>query len=181
MDRIHALERTTSRLTWALWGWYGTSPSLTRESGSICRRRSERISLINSDANPLHLDTSFLSRIRQVDIYLNFSIFARRQCESGLATWHKSEAKKLLKIDIDDDMHLQMKPALLRSTRKEYRSSRLRSSEAHLSRVDSPVETDAYRFEKRIRRGKPYHALKGEAIASILIIMDGQQQQQQQQ
>lgn len=56
--------------------------------------------------------------------------------------WHKSEAKELLKQDIDAGKHLEMKPIDLRDTREVYKLFELEVFRKHISQ-------EARRREKR--------------------------------
>jgi hypothetical protein len=66
--------------------------------------------------------------------------------------WHKSEAKKLLKKDIDNGKHKQMKPEALHGTREEYQAFSLKTFRNHIyQEVDSRAKR-AHRFAKKKKR-----------------------------
>jgi hypothetical protein len=70
----------------------------------------------------------------------------------GDIPWHKSEAKKLLKQDIDDGKHRQMKPESLHGTREEYQAFPLTTFRNHIyQEIDSRAKR-AHRFAKKKKR-----------------------------
>ena len=69
--------------------------------------------------------------------------------------WHKSEARKLLKVDVNEGKHLQMKPSELRATRVEYLTFPLKVFRDHIyQEVDSRAKR-LVRFEKKKTRIGP--------------------------
>jgi hypothetical protein len=66
--------------------------------------------------------------------------------------WHKSEAKTLLKQDIDDGRHKQMKPEAVHGMREEYQAFPLKTFRNHIHQeVDSRAKR-AHRFAKKKKR-----------------------------
>jgi len=66
--------------------------------------------------------------------------------------WHKSEAKTLLKKDIDDGKHKEMKPEVLHGTREEYQAFPLKTFRNHIyQEVDSRAKR-AHRYAKKKKR-----------------------------
>lgn len=69
--------------------------------------------------------------------------------ESDVAAWHRSPAYKLLKQDVDDKLHEQMKPMDLWLTRPEYQQFDLGCFRKHIyQEVDSRPKREV-RFEKK--------------------------------
>ena len=66
--------------------------------------------------------------------------------------WHKSEAKKLLKQDIDEGKHLQMKPSELRGTRKEYEAFGLEVFRKHIHQDVDSRSKRSFRFAKKNKK-----------------------------
>jgi hypothetical protein len=66
--------------------------------------------------------------------------------------WHKSEAKKLLKQDIDDGKHLHMKPSELRGTRKEYEDFGLEVFRKHIHQDVDSRSKRAFRFAEKNKK-----------------------------
>jgi hypothetical protein len=82
--------------------------------------------------------------------------------------WHKSEAKKLLKEDIDNGKHIQMKPSALRRTRKEYKDFKLDVFRKHVHQEIDSRSKRAYRFAKKNKKkSQDLLRVEREAIASI--------------
>jgi len=66
--------------------------------------------------------------------------------------WHKSEAKNLLKKDINDGRHKEMKPEVLHGTREEYQAFPLKTFWNHIyQEVDSRAKR-AHRYAKKKKR-----------------------------
>jgi hypothetical protein len=66
--------------------------------------------------------------------------------------WHKSEAKNLLKKDINDGRHKEMKPEVLHGTREEYQAFPLKTFRNHIyQEVDSRAKR-AHRYAKKKKR-----------------------------
>ena len=66
--------------------------------------------------------------------------------------WHKSEAKNLLKKDINDGRHKEMKPEVLHGTREEYQAFPLKTFRNHIyQEVDSQAKR-AHRYAKKKKR-----------------------------
>ena len=66
--------------------------------------------------------------------------------------WHGSRAERLLKLDISEDVHQQMKPALLWSSRQEYQKFDLKKFRGHIHQeLRSRRETN-YWIVKRAKR-----------------------------
>jgi hypothetical protein len=82
--------------------------------------------------------------------------------------WHKSEAKKLLKQDIDDGKNRDMKPSELRGTRKEYEEFTLEVFRKHIHQDVDGRSKRAYRFaKKKKKKGSAVIQIDREAIASL--------------
>ena len=63
--------------------------------------------------------------------------------------WHKSECPKLLKKDVDDGLHLTLKPKQLYAKREEYRAFTLTVFRNHIyQEVDSRPKREM-RFERK--------------------------------
>lgn len=68
--------------------------------------------------------------------------------------WHKSEAKKILKQDIDDGKHKQMKPEELHGMREEYQAFPLKKFRNHIyQEIDSRAKrAQGHRVAKKKKR-----------------------------
>ena len=69
-----------------------------------------------------------------------------------------SEAKKLLKQDIDDGKHLQFKPSDFHATREEYKTFSLKVFQNHIyQEVDSRSKRATHFAKMKIRSGPTAH------------------------
>ena len=76
-----------------------------------------------------------------------------------IATWHRSDAKYILKQDINNGKHKEMKPMELYNMRKEYQAFDLKTFRNHIyQEVDSRAKRD-HRFAKKKKREAVKHAL----------------------
>jgi hypothetical protein len=82
--------------------------------------------------------------------------------------WHKSEAKELLRKDIDDGKHLQMEPSALRSTREEYMGFTSEVFRKHIHQEVDSRSKRAFRFEKKSKKtSQAVLRIEKKTIASI--------------
>lgn len=73
----------------------------------------------------------------------------------GPVPWHKSPARKLLKNDIDNNLHKQMQPKELHALRAEYKAFKLKVFRNHIyQEVDKRAKFE-HRMKKKKLRPKP--------------------------
>ena len=71
-----------------------------------------------------------------------------RKNDPPLILWHQSEARKLLKIDIDNKKHTTMKPSQLYISRQEYQEFAPDVFRKHIHQEVTERASKAHRFEK---------------------------------
>ena len=77
---------------------------------------------------------------------------------SDTIPWHVSEAKKILKRDINDGKHLQFKPLDFHVTREEYKTFSLKVFRNRIyQEVDSRSKRATRFAKKKIRSGPTAH------------------------
>ena len=117
----------------------------------------------NFRANLIHLrEAVAASRVRmQADCeaygHDRSLLSALRNLEDGdqrCIQWVESEAKTLLKRDIDDNKHLLLKPCDLYATREEYQAFTLKVFRKHIYQELDTRSKRAARFAKKKHRGR---------------------------
>ena len=69
--------------------------------------------------------------------------------------WHRSEAKRLLKEDIENNKHKELKPRELWATKTEYQAFSLETFRKHIYQEVETKAKRAYRFAKKNKKEKP--------------------------
>jgi hypothetical protein len=78
------------------------------------------------------------------------------QTAKGCPRWNGSAAEALLKQDMDDGLHLTMKPAVLRMTRSEYQAYPLAVFRPHIGQEKRSRLNNAYWLaKKKKKKNKP--------------------------
>jgi len=113
------------------WKWQNWKTNLSNLREAIARDRGR----MAADARDFGHD---LARVKKL-----------REANPVPTPWHKSECPKLLKKDVDDGLHLTLKPKQLYAKREEYRAFTLTVFRNHIyQEVDSRPKREM-RFERK--------------------------------